>query len=97
MQALLFTAGLLYRAENSEKQLGREVRYKMLVRALKQETGEELTQLVSESFTVSNYQLHCTCRCTSDFGGTALFTCALQTSSAISGQLEHPHANRCSM
>ena len=64
----------------------------MLVRALKQDTGEELTQLVSESFTVSNYQLHCTCRCTSDSGGNALFTCALQTSSAISGQVEHAHA-----
>ena len=67
----------------------------MLVRALKQDTGEELTQLVSESFMVSNYQLQCTCRCTSDSGGTALFSCALQTSAAVSGPVEHARAAVC--
>lgn len=32
--------------------MGREMTYKMLVRAINSETGEELAQLVSESFTV---------------------------------------------
>ncbi len=39
-------------AENSKRQLGKDVKYKMLVSAIKQETGEEVAQLVSESFTV---------------------------------------------
>ncbi len=39
-------------AENSKTQLGKDVKYKMLVSAIKQETGEEVAQLVSESFTV---------------------------------------------
>lgn len=39
-------------AENSETQMGREMTYKMLVRALASESGEELVQLVSESFIV---------------------------------------------
>ncbi|DBB00042.1 TPA: hypothetical protein ACH3X1_013901 [Trebouxia sp. C0004] len=39
--------------ENSETQLGKDVKYKMMVCAIKQETGEELAQLVSESFTVT--------------------------------------------
>ncbi|DBA71137.1 TPA: PSII 6.1 kDa protein [Trebouxia sp. C0005] len=42
-----------YGAENSETQLGKDVKYKMLVCAVKQETGEEVAQLVSESFTVT--------------------------------------------
>ncbi len=44
-------------AENSETQLGKDVKYKMLVCAIKQETGEEVAQLVSESFTVGPHQL----------------------------------------
>ncbi len=44
-------------AENSETQLGKDVKYKMLVCAIKQDTGEELAQLVSESFTVGPHQL----------------------------------------
>lgn len=52
-----------YGAENSETQLGKDVKYKMLVCAVKQETGEEVAQLVSESFTVGPH-LHGTCACT---------------------------------
>lgn len=44
--------GLCWYAENSETQMGREMTYKMLVRALNSESGEELVQLVSESFIV---------------------------------------------
>ena len=40
-------------AENSETQLGKDVKYKMLVRALNLDTEEELAQHVSEGFTVS--------------------------------------------
>ena len=40
-------------AENSETQLGKDVKYKMLVRALDMSTEEELAQHVSEGFTVS--------------------------------------------
>ena len=41
-------------AENSETQLGKDVKYKLLVRALKHGTEEEVGQLVSASFTVSS-------------------------------------------
>ena len=44
-------------AENSETQLGKDVKYKMLVCAVKQDTGEEVAQLVSESFTVGPHSL----------------------------------------
>ena len=44
-------------AENSETQLGKDVKYKLLVRALRRSTEEELGQLVSASFTVRD--LHC--------------------------------------
>ena len=40
-------------AENSETQMGKDVKYKLLVRALNLDTEEELAQLVSEGFTVS--------------------------------------------
>ena len=40
-------------AENSETQLGKDVKYKLLVRALQVGTEEEVGQLVSPSFTVS--------------------------------------------
>ncbi len=49
--------GPLRHTENSETQLGKDVRYKMLVRAVDKDTGEELAQLVSESFTVSIFWL----------------------------------------
>lgn len=39
-------------AENSETQLGKDVKYKLLVRAIRRGTEEELGQLVSASFTV---------------------------------------------
>ncbi|KAL0051206.1 hypothetical protein WJX82_003759 [Trebouxia sp. C0006] len=39
--------------ENSETQLGKDVKYKMLVCAIKQDSGKEVAQLVSESFTVT--------------------------------------------
>ncbi len=45
-------------AENSETQLGKDVKYKMLVCAIKQDSGKEVAQLVSESFTVGPHQLH---------------------------------------
>ena len=44
---------LLTCAENSETQMGKDVKYKLLVRALNLDTEEELAQLVSEGFTVS--------------------------------------------
>lgn len=45
-------------AENSETQLGKDVKYKMLVCAIKQDSGEEVAQLVSEGFTVGPHHLH---------------------------------------
>lgn len=46
-------AGVHFLAENSETQMGREMTYKMLVRAISLDTEQELAQLVSESFVVS--------------------------------------------
>ena len=42
-------------AENSEARLGKDVPYKLLVRALNETTNEELAQLVSQSFSVSTF------------------------------------------
>ena len=44
-------------AENSEARLGKDVQYKLLVRALHEQSNEELTQLVSQSFSVSSIAL----------------------------------------
>ena len=49
---MLLNMCLSWRAENSETQMGTEMTYKMLVRAIHSESGEELAQLVSESFIV---------------------------------------------
>ena len=47
------TVSVCVLAENSETQLGKDVKYKLLVRALRVGSEEEVCQLVSPSFTVS--------------------------------------------
>ena len=42
-----------WHAENSEARLGKDVQYKLLVRAINESTNEELAQLVSQGFSVS--------------------------------------------
>ena len=43
--------------------MGKDVKYKMLVRALNLDTQEELAQLVSEGFTVSFVVSECSFAC----------------------------------
>lgn len=50
-------------AENSETQLGKDVKYKLLVRALKIGSEEEVGQIVSPAFTVCQKPAACLCLC----------------------------------